>query len=75
MPGDCTVTHSERTTHLGLRGDLKLPCLLIPVQSNLILFAAHLIVLLSVILHRASANSHSDHICAHDGTRPENKLV
>ena len=33
MPGDCTVTHSERTTHLGLRGDLKLPCLLIPFQS------------------------------------------
>lgn len=30
MPGDCTVTHSERTTHLGLRGDLKRPCLLIP---------------------------------------------
>lgn len=33
MPGDCTVTHSERTTHLGLRGDLKLPCLLIPFQA------------------------------------------
>lgn len=44
MPGDCTVTHSERTTHLGLRGDLKLSCLLIPFQSHLILLAAHPIV-------------------------------
>lgn len=38
MPGDCTVTNSERTTHLGLRGDLKLPCLLIPFQAFRILF-------------------------------------
>lgn len=33
MPGDCTVTHSERTTHLGLRGDLKLPCPLFPFRG------------------------------------------
>lgn len=75
MPGDCTVTHSERTTHLGLRGDLKLPCLLIPLQPHLILFAAHPIVPFSVILHRASSNPQSDHICAHDWTRRENELV
>lgn len=50
MPGDCTVTHSEKTTHLGLRGDLKLPCLLIPFQAFLILFAAHPIVPLLTLL-------------------------
>lgn len=51
MPGDCTVTHSERTTHLGLRGDFKLPCMLIPFQAVPILFAAHPIVPLSTMLH------------------------
>lgn len=65
MPGDCTVTHSEGTTHLGLRGDLKLPCLLIPFQPHLMLFAAHPIVPLSVVLQRASSNHRSDPMSAH----------
>jgi len=34
MLGDCTVTHSERTTHLGLRGDLKLPAHSFPGLSD-----------------------------------------
>lgn len=75
MPGDCTVTHSERTTHLGLRGDLKLPCLLIPFQPHPILFAAHRTVPRSAILHRASSNLQSERSCMRDGTCWENKLA
>lgn len=75
MPGDCTVTHSERTTHLGLRGDLKLPCLLIPFQPHPILFAAHRTVPRSAILHRASSNLQSERMCMRDGTCWENKLA
>lgn len=56
MPGDCTVTHSERTTHLGWRGDLKLPCLLFPLQTFLMLFAAHPVVPVLILAFAVKAS-------------------